>query len=396
MSNLITEIDNPLMLRPTVMDVDLDALADNFHALEAAGGGAEVMPVVKADAYGHGAVVCARHLVESGAKWLGVALVEEGIELRQSGVDVPILIFGGIFGAQIELFLAHNLDIAASSIDKLRAIDEVARKVGKKARVHLKIDTGMGRIGVRYDNAEQLFEVAQDMQHCEVVGVFSHFATTTDEDLSFAYLQLERFISSLDYFNKRSLPMPVRHIASSAAISRVPSSCLDLIRPGLALYGLYPFGCRHKISLKPVMSLRSKVVFFKVVPKGAGVSYSHTWVAPSDTRIVTVPVGYGDGFFRRLSNKGQVLIRGKRYPIVGNVCMDQMMVNIGEDEAYNGDEVVLLGKQGDDEITAPEVAELIGTNIHEVLVSTNLRVPRRYHRGSEVFFDVRHGLHSLR
>jgi alanine racemase len=386
-------IDNPLLLRPTVMDVDLDALAANYAALCKAAAPADVMPVVKADAYGHGGAVCARHLVDQGAKWLGVAIVEEGIELRQAGIDVPILVFGGIFGAQIGLFLDHDLDLTALSVGKLLAIDEAARAKGKRARVHLKIDTGMGRIGVRYDHAEKLFDAAMEATHCDVVGVFSHFATISDADSSFANIQLERFLESLEYFEKRSLPLPIRHISSSAGITRLPQSRLDLVRPGLALYGVYPHCCTPEdIELLPVMSLRSRVVYFKVVPEGAGISYSHTWVAGRDTRVVTIPVGYGDGFFRRLSNQGNVLIRGKRYPIIGNVCMDQMMVDIGQDEAFNDDEVVLIGEQGGEKITVEEIAGLIGTNTHEVLVSTNLRVPRRYTKGDQVFFETRSGI----
>lgn len=366
-------------MRPTVMDVNLNALKNNFECITNFVNPALVMPVVKANAYGHGAVECANQLVSCGAKYLGVALVEEGIELRQAGINIPILVFGGIFGSQIGLFLDYNLDLTASSISKLQAIDEVAKARNTKARVHLKIDTGMGRIGVRTESSHSLFEVAIRSSNVDIVGVFSHFATAADDSSNFVSVQLERFLESVSFFERRSLPMPIRHISSSASLFKYPNTHLDMVRPGLCLYGVFvsatlPDG----ISLQPVMSLKSKVVYFKVVSKGTGISYSHTWTAPNETRIVTIPVGYGDGFFRRLSNCGSVLIRGKRYPIVGNVCMDQMMVDIGQDEAYNGDEVVLIGSQGKENISVEEIAELVDTTPHEVLVSTNMRVPRRY------------------
>lgn len=369
-----------MMQRPTVMEVDLSALGHNWEAIRAHVGRTEVMPIVKANAYGHGLVSCARHLESLGARWLGVAFVEEGMELRRAGVRVPILVMGGILGDQIRLYLEHDLDMTASSVDKLKAIEAEAGRMGCRARVHLKIDTGMERIGVHYYHADRLFEAALRCRHCDRVGVYSHLVMTHRRDAGVMRLQMERFLEAVDFFERRSEPVPLRHLANSAGMLGFPECHFDLVRPGLAIYGVYPSPDYVEVmELRPAMALRSRVVYFKVVPAGAGVGYDWTWRAWRQTRLVTVPVGYGDGYFRRLSNCGEVLIRGRRYPIVGNVCMDQFMVDIGDAEAYNGEEVVLIGYQGEAVIRVEEIAGLIGSSAHEVLVSTNLRVPRVYH-----------------
>lgn len=366
-----------LVQRPTVMEVDLAAIAANFHTLRHFVEPAEVMPIVKANAYGHGLIEVARHLVDAGAKRLGVAFVEEGVELRQAGIDIPILVLGGIYSDQVRHFIEFDLELTASSIDKVRAIERTAKEMGRKARVHLKIDTGMERVGVHHYNAEAFFETTLLNPHCEIVGVYSHLAMTRRSDIATTQLQLERFLEAVSFFEKRSLPTPIRHLANTAGLLALPECHLDMVRPGLGIYGVYPAEeHRDTLALKPAMTLKSRVVYFKVVPKGAGVSYEWKWKAPRQTRIVTVPIGYGDGYFRQLTNRGSVLIRGNRYPIVGSVCMDQLMVDIGDGEAYNGDEVVLIGSQKGESISVGEIAALVDTAPHEVLVSTNLRVPR--------------------
>lgn len=378
MSNTPTD-PNPHTLRPTVMDVNLSSLGSNLGAIRQKVAPSKVMAVVKANAYGHGLIPCARHLESLGVDYFGVALVEEGIELRRSGIATPILVFGGLLDAQIQEFLRNDLDITASSVSKLDAIDAAAKSFGKRARVHLKIDTGMGRIGVQYYSAEKLIAAAARCRNIEVVGIYSHFASA-ESDENFTREQLARFLGVLDLLPKYSLPTPIRHIANSGGILSVPESTLDMVRVGLLLYGIYPEGRRSNlIQADPVMSLRSQVVYFKVLPKGAGVSYGHLWRASKETRIVTVPIGYGDGYSRRLSNRGSVLIRGKRYPIVGAICMDQLMVDIGWDEAFNGEEVVLIGQGGEEAVTVAELAKHLETCEHEVLTSINIRVPRRYH-----------------
>jgi alanine racemase len=369
--------------RPTVVEVDLARLAANFRAIQAAVAPAAVMPIVKANAYGHGLVEVARHLVGLGATSLGVAFLEEAIALRERGIAVPILVMGGILGDQIPLFLRHRLILTASSIDKLRQIDEAAHDLGVTARVHLKIDTGMERIGVHYYSAHGLLERAAECRHTVVEGIYSHFANADAADLGSARLQLARFHDVLQWYDKQGVAPPVRHMANSGAVLQLPESYLDLVRPGILLYGVYPSAeVRRTISVRPVLAWKSRVVYFKVVTPGHPVSYGSTWQTDHLVRVVTVPVGYGDGYFRALSNAARVIIRGRTYPVVGRVCMDQIMVNLEWDSAYNGDEVVLLGEAGEARITCEDLAEWAGTIPYEILTSINTRVPRVYVGGA--------------
>jgi alanine racemase len=371
---------NPIdAIRPAHVEVSLGAIAQNYDAIRAHVGTASVMPVVKANAYGHGLVEVARHLMNHGAPCLGVALLEEAIELRQAGITLPILVFGGVATRQIPQFIAHGLMMAASSIDKLRQIDEAAAAVNTKARVHLKIDTGMERIGVHWYSAEKLLEASLTFTNVEVAGIYSHFANSDDADLSSAREQLARFLEVLEFYPKRGLPPPQRHIANSGGILQLPESHLDLVRPGIMLYGVYPSKeVRQTVVLKPALKWTSQVVFFKVVQPGNPVSYGGTWQSDHPVRVVTVPVGYGDGYFRALSNRGSVLIRGQRHPIVGRVCMDQFMVNLEWGTAYNGDVVTIIGSDENESISVQDVADAAGTIAYEVLTNINSRVPRVY------------------
>ncbi len=367
------------VVRPTRVIVRLSALADNFRAIRQKVAPSKVMPILKANAYGHGLVPVARLMEQLGADYLGVAVLEEGILLRQAGIRTPILVLGGIWGSQIPLFLKYDLTLTASSIEKLEQIDQAAAALGTKARVHLKIDTGMERIGVHYYNAEAFLEASLKCRHVQVEGIFSHFANADTADLASARLQLERFQEVLRFYERRSLPLPLRHMANSAAILRLPEAYFDMVRPGILLYGVYPSPeVPRTVAVRPALTWVSRVVYFKVTKPGHPVSYGWTWEPQRMTRIVTVPVGYGDGYFRAMSNKAQVLIRGKRYPQVGRICMDQMMVDIGWDSAYNGDEVVLVGCQGEECITVEDLAAWAGTIPYEILTNINTRVPRVY------------------
>lgn len=367
------------VMRPTVVEVSLARLGDNLRAVRAAVAPAAVMPIVKANAYGHGLVEVARHLVALGAPSLGVAFLEEALALRRAGVAVPILVMGGILGNQIPVFLRHGLTLTASSIDKLRQIDDAARDLGVTAKVHLKIDTGMERIGVHYYSAHGLLERASECRHTVVEGIYSHFAAADAADLTSARVQLARFLEVLEWYDKQGVPPPVRHIANSGAILQLPESHLDLVRAGILLYGVYPSPeVRRTIAVRPALSWKSRVVYFKVVTPGHAVGYGSTWQADHPVRVVTIPVGYGDGYFRALSNAAEIIVRGRKYPVVGRVCMDQVMVNIEWDTAYNGDEVVLLGEAGGEAITCEDLAGWAGTIPYEVLTNINTRVPRVY------------------
>lgn len=371
--------DDSIAVRPTVVEVNLSALRRNVEAVRLLAGDAQIMATVKANAYGHGLIRTSRELLAAGAQQLGVAFLEEGIALRKAGITAPVLVLGGIIGNQISHFLEYDLQLTASSVYKLQQIEETAAQMGRRAKVHVKIDTGMGRIGVRHEHAPQLLEAAIRARHCDLCGVFSHFSSSHSADTAFTRLQLERFQDALEFFPKRGLPMPLRHIANSGAILQHPEAILDMVRPGIMLYGVYPdHEVRRSVELAPVLSFKTRVVYFKVVRQGQAIGYDHTWTAPADTRVVTLPVGYGDGYSRSLSNKGEVLINGRRYPIAGTISMDQCMIDIGGDSAYNDDEAILIGTQGEERITIEEIAERIGTIPYEVLTMINTRVPRRY------------------
>jgi len=367
--------------------INLDALANNFSSIQHKVGSSKIMAVVKANGYGHGIVECALFLQTQGANYFGVAFIEEAIQLRNAGIRTPVLVLGGIDAEQIPLFLDYDIEIMASSIAKLLAIDACATKYGKKARVHLKIDTGLGRIGVRYTNSDQFFLAAISLLSIEIVGIASHFATADSlnaDDIACMREQCKRFIQATQFFTRHGLSMPLRHMANSGAIMQLPESYFDMVRPGIMIYGVYPQTWMQSLmKLQPVMSLYARVVFFKELLEGEGVSYGLTWKADRSTRVITIPVGYGDGYPRSLSNKGYVLMQGKKYPIIGNVCMDQMMVDIGSDQAYCGDEVVIIGKSGDMEITINDLADLYDGSPYEFLVLLNSRIVKRYTTVSE-------------
>ncbi len=369
--------------RPTRIRVDLDALSANLRALQAHAG-VPVMGIVKANAYGHGLVPVALHLQAQGVAQLGVAFVEEGIALRRAGVRVPILVLGGIHAPQVSSFIAHDLEVTVSSVDKLRQVEQAAESMDRKAVIHLKLDTGMERIGVHSGNAAPFIEAAVASRWCVVKGVYSHLACSDDPASPMTGEQLRRFLDACAHFDHIGAPMPVRHLANSGGVLHFPGTHLDMVRPGIALYGVLPDpASRAAVGLRPALSLVSKVVYFKVVKAGSSVSYGATWSAARDTRVVTVPIGYGDGYPRALSSRGEVLVRGRRLPIAGRICMDQFMVDIGpEGTAYNGDEVVLIGRQGEAAISCEAVAQAAGTIPYEILTGLNERIPREYTGGA--------------
>jgi alanine racemase len=365
-------------LRPTYAIVSLSNLVENLLAVRRHVAPARVMAILKANAYGHGVEAVARAW-SPHADAFGVALVEEGIALRKLGFEKPVLVLGGIWTRQIPLFLEYGLTLTVPSLARLKDIEEAAGVRKTKARIHLKIDTGMERIGVHHYNAEPLLEAASLSEHVVVEGIYSHFANADADDPGDAQRQLERFQEVLRFYERRSLPPPLRHMANSAALLRMKDSHLDLVRPGLILYGVYPFArAREPIAVRPALSWRSRVVYFKVVKAGSPVSYGSTWKSDHDVRMVTVPVGYGDGYFRTMSNKAQVLLRGQRHAQVGSICMDQMMVNIEQGSGYNGDEVVLIGEQDGQRLTVEELAAWAGTIPYEILTAISERVPRVY------------------
>lgn len=354
--------------------VDLAALKKNLALIKQRVSPARVLAVVKDNAYGHGIAECAKALADGGADYFGVAFVEEARAIRAARISLPILAFGGIWEPQVPEALKLKVELTISSIDKLQAVQRAACSENIIAKVHLKIDTGMNRIGVRKESATKLADAALACSNIEIAGVYSHFACADEPDNDFTARQFEDFISCTAQLGSSAL---IRHISNSGAVIQYPEMSLDMVRVGAALYGVAPSPeLRGRLPLTPVMSLHSRVVYFKVVKKGQSVSYGRKWHAERDTRVITVPVGYGDGYPRGLSNNGSVLVGGKVCPVIGAVCMDQLMVDIGQQgSAYNGDEVVLMDGRIDD-LSCEVLATHSGLIPHAVLVGFNARLPR--------------------
>lgn len=365
-------------LRPTYAEVDLDAIRTNVGVLAEAAGDAAVCAVVKADGYGHGAVPVARATLEAGASWLAVALVEEGEELRDAGLDAPILLLTEPPVAAVPRLLGARLTPAVYSPAFGRALDAAGRERGEPVAVHVKADTGMARVGVPPDGWEAFLAEAAGWDGVRVEALWSHMARADEPSAPTTDEQQDRFDAFVAMAADAGITPAITHTANSAATLVHPRARRDLVRVGIAMYGLSPStevtadGC----GLSPALRFVTEVGFAKRVTAGTAVSYGHTWSAPTDGWLASLPVGYADGVPRLLSNRGEVLLGGVRRPIAGNVCMDQVLVWCGDDEPHPGDEVVLLGHQGDVRVTADDWAAWAGTITYEIATSVTRRVPR--------------------
>ncbi len=365
--------------RPTWLEIDLDAIASNLRLLrQAVGKDVDIMAILKADGYGHGAVQVARTVALHGAQMLGVAAVNEGIVLREQGIRLPILILGYVPAWQVREAVAHDLAIAVFSERVARYADKWARAMGKVARVHIKVDTGMSRLGLLPHEVPGFLDRLRGLPGVRVEGIFTHFANADDPDHPMNRDQLDRFRALLDQLKVSGWMPKYVHAANSAATLYIHESHFNLVRPGLALYGLRP---SLKVSppegLKPALSFKTHVAQVKWLPKGTCVSYGCRYVTPRDSAIAVLPVGYGDGFRRAPTSWKEVLVRGRRAPVVGVVCMDMCMIDVTDIPGVReGDEVVLIGRQGHDSITVEEVASWLGTVAYEVVAEILARVPR--------------------
>ncbi|TDC69996.1 alanine racemase [Actinomadura sp. GC306] len=369
---------------PAEARVDLDAIGDNIGLLRDRAGGAEVMAMVKAEAYGHGLVEAAGAALAGGASWLGVAKLAEALRLRAAGITVRTLACIGVPGEPYADAIARDVDLTVGATWLLDEIVRAAEQAGRPARIHLKADTGMSRGGARGRDWEALVDAALKAEaegHVRVAGVMSHFACADEPGHPSIAAQLDAFTGMLGYAEKTGARFEVRHIANSAAALTLPEARFDLVRPGIAAYGLTPVPAAGTFGLRPAMTLVAAAALVKRVPAGSGVSYGHTYHTERDTTLAVVPAGYGDGIPRHGSNLLQVLAGGRRRTIAGRVCMDQFVIDLGGDTLAAGDEVVLFGPGDRGEPTAQEWAEALGTISYEIVTRIGSRVPRTYPAG---------------
>ena len=373
--------------RATRAEIDLTAFRHNLQNLRKyLDPQTRIMAVVKADAYGHGAVPCARIAVESGAaNYLGAGVIEEGIELRENGLNAPILILGSIFPDEAEDLVRHNLATILCTQPLAQALSKEAEKQDKTVSVHIKVDTGMNRLGISPENLPALLDQVRNLKNLKIEAVSTHFSSADDEDLSVTQAQLEKFQTALTILQKEGVHTPIVHCANTSALFKFPESHFNMVRPGLILYGVLPSPSLRPIidqgenPFQPVMQWKSQIILLKPIAKNQPVSYSGSFTTQRDSLIATLPIGYADGLHRMLSNKMDVLIRGRRAPQVGNICMDMILVDVTDiPDVQAGDEVVIFGRQGDEMISVEELAVKGKTIPYEILCSVSKRVPRIY------------------
>jgi alanine racemase len=365
---------------PAWIEIDLIQFKKNLRIIkEHIGEHTKLCLPIKSNAYGHGLIPIAHAAATAGVDCLAVSCLQEGILLRQANVRLPILVLGAIHIEQIAAFIEYDLEFTVSSYYKAKLVSEACEQLNRQVKVHLEIDTGMNRTGVRVETAHIALEFIQNNPHFILTGIYSHLATADVPNHSFSQVQIEKFLNFLNTntFNNNKI---IRHLANSAGTACFRESHLDMVRPGLLAFGYYPRLDlpENLLQIKPCFAIRAKVAYFKTVFKGEGVSYNHTHIAPTDAHVLTIPVGYGDGLRRCLSNKAAILLKGKRYPIVGNICMDQFMVDIGMDAGYVGDIVTIIGADHGATIAIEEHSQLCATIPYEILCGFNNRLPRVY------------------
>lgn len=368
--------------RPTWIEVDLNAIRHNLlQVKKRVEKDTAILVPVKANAYGHGMLETCEILVKSGVDYIGVGTVDEALFLRKNRFrKIPILMLGSILPKAAGPIISNNITQTVGSIELARALNMHAKRMKKKAKVHIKIDTGMGRIGIWHEDAMKLIKRIAGLRRIEIEGIFSHFPSA-DKDKPLTHKQIRDFLSLVKDIEAAGIDIRYRHMANSMAVVDYKSSHMNLIRPGIMVYGLspHPDGFRRKIKLRPALSLKSRIVFIKDTPPGRRISYGGTHITKRRTKIATIPIGYGDGLSRRLSNKGSVLLAEKRAPIVGMVCMDQIMVDAGSiANPRIGDEAVIIGSQKNQVIGVEELAKLCDTIPYEVVCRLDKRIPRRY------------------
>ncbi|MCF6154709.1 MAG: alanine racemase [Candidatus Brocadia sp.] len=369
------------MHRPTWVEIDLNALGHNVLAIKKrVGPQVKIMGIVKADAYGHGDYEVCRVLLNHGVEMLGIAILEEGIQLRDKGIQAPLLLFGGIFEDQIDAIIQYNLTPTVYDLKLAEVLSKKAHYYNKIVNVHVYVDTGMGSIGVKHDMAVKFVKSLQDMKNLFIGGIYTHCSSSDEKNSEYTNLQIKRFRDVLTTLDAIKIHIPLRHMANSGAIISYPDAYFTIVRPGLSLYGLYPSEDIPKdIGITPVMSFKTRVVHIKDMQSGDVVGYGRTYRITKPTRVATLPFGYNDGYNRLLSGQGKVIIRGIKAPIVGRVCMDQCFVDVSHIKDISvGDEVVVYGSQGQKTISIESVAKQLNTIPYEITCAVSKRVPRVY------------------
>lgn len=365
--------------RPTLCWIDHDALRWNLRQIrEKVGANVKILSMVKANAYGHGATAVAQTLAGAGGDAFGVATLEEGVELRQSGIHAPILVLAGAYEEQLAEFFAHSLTPVVHDLTRLERLEKAVRRRSAALHVHLKIDTGMGRLGLVAAESEAWIPELKNLAALRIEGVFSHFSHAESVDGDYTRRQLEIFNRVVERLRGEQIAPPLVHFANSAATITLPAAYFDMVRPGIMLYGVYPSAAMaSQMILKPVLAWKTKILQLKKVPAGTSISYGQTFVTKRESMIATLPIGYADGYPRLLSNRGEVLVGGQRAKVAGRVCMDLTMIDVTDiRNVKQGDEVVLLGRQGDAEVSADQIAAWANTISYEILTSIGARVPR--------------------
>jgi alanine racemase len=372
--------------RPTFCFIDLDALRWNFRQIrERVGPAVKILAMIKANAYGHGAPAVAQALAAEGCEAFGVATLEEGVELRQAGIRAPILILAGVYPEQVDQFVQNTLTPVLHELETLRKLDTALHDRGATLKIHLEVDTGMGRIGFLAAEIDSWLPELSKLKSVELEGIFSHFSEAESSNEQYTETQLKNFLCVVDRLRHAGLLTPLVHMAKSAALITVPASHLAIVRPGLILYGIYPSPDMAKdIALKPLLTWKTRIIQLKRLSKGASIGYGRTFVTGRQSLIATLPVGYADGYQRVLSNCAAVLVRGNRAPVVGRISMDLTTIDVTDIRGVKqGDEVVLLGRQGSAEISVDEMAAWSNTISYEILTSIGARVPRIYYSSKE-------------
>lgn len=371
-------------------DINLDAIRHNIlNIRRSINSNLKILAVIKADAYGHGAVNVAEALTDL-VDYYGIATVEEGKELRKHGIEKPLLILGYTLKDRYEDLVKYDITQTIFDYESAILLDLVAARLNKKAKIHIKLDTGMSRIGYQCDDAScDEIEKISKLKNIDMEGIFSHYAKADEEDKTAASLQLLHFKEMLNKLSKRGIEFPVKHLSNSAGIMEMNNEGFDMVRSGIVTYGLYPSEEVDKslLKLEPAMSIKSVVVHVKEIAKGTAVGYGGTFIAPRKMTIATIPVGYADGYFRSLSGKSRVLIHGEYAPVIGRICMDQLMVDVSDIQGVNiEDEVVIVGKQMEKTITVEEVANMAGSFNYEFVCGISRRVPRIYIRDNKIVY----------